>query len=281
VCKRNTQYATRLTTDYWLLATDYWISSVSLLKALRDSLAAGEPVALATVVSAPPDRADWVTRKAVVWLDREPVGTLDAAWLRENMLADAREALSAGRHRLLTVETGTGPLEVFIEVQQRPPTLLIVGAGHVAQPLAQIGAICGFRVCVLDDRAQFANRDRFPTADEIIVADYSEGLRDFPFDRDTSVVLVTRGHSHDVHCLLQILDRPTGYIGMIGSKRRIRAVFQLLEEEQGVSREKLSAVYSPIGLDIGAETPAEIAMAIMAEIIQVRRGGNGGHMRGA
>jgi len=238
-----------------------------------------EPVALATVVGAPPEHERWVGSKALVWLDQEPRGTLDAGSLTGVALAEARDALATGECRLLTLESEAGPVEIFVEVQQRPPTLLIVGAGHVAQPLAEIGSLCGFQVRVLDDRAQFATTERFPTAAQVIVADYGEGLRRFLLDRDTSVVLVTRGHSHDVHCLLEILDRPVAYIGMIGSKRRIRAVFQLLQEEQGVPGEKLARVYSPIGFDIGAETPAEIAVAIMAEIIQVRRGGSGEHMR--
>lgn len=246
---------------------------------LRESVARREPVALVTVVGAPPEHERWVGSKALVWLDQEPRGTLDVGSLTDVVLAEARDALVAGKHRLLTLDSEAGPVEIFVEVQQRPPILLIIGAGHVAQPLAEIGSLCGFRVCVLDDRAQFATTERFPTAEEVIVADYGEGLRRFPLDRGTNVVLVTRGHSHDVHCLLEILDRPTGYIGMIGSKRRIRAVFQLLQEEQGIPNEKLARVYSPIGLDIGAETPAEIALAIMAEIIQVRRGGSGEHMR--
>jgi len=245
---------------------------------MRSSLARGEPVALVTVVSAPSERASWLGRKSLVWLDLESAGLTDVGPLSSSVLEAAREALTKGQHCLLTFDSNVGPFQVFVEVQQRPPTLLIVGAGHVAQPLAQVGVLCGYRVCVLDDRPKFATAERFPTAAQILAVDYDTGLRDFPLDRDTSVVLVTRGHSHDVHCLLEILDRPTAYIGMIGSKRRIRAVFQLLEE-QGIPEEKLSRVYSPIGLDIGAETPAEIAVAIMSEIIQVRRGGSGQNMR--
>ncbi len=251
---------------------------MALLEALRSSLSAGEPVALVTVISSPQGHEDWIGRKAVVWLDREPQGNLDLGPLTAGVLAAARKTLEEGACRVLTFESEEGSVEVFVESQKRPPTLLIVGAGHVAQPLAQVGTLCGFRVCVLDDRARFATRDRFPVAAEIIVGAYDSGIDNFPLDKDSYVVLVTRGHSHDVHALLQIIDRPTAYIGMIGSRRRIRAVFQLLEE-QGVPGEKLAAVHSPIGLDIGAETPAEIAIAIIAEIIQTQRGGSGRNMR--
>ncbi|NOZ07141.1 MAG: hypothetical protein GXP41_12450 [Chloroflexi bacterium] len=249
-----------------------------LLKALRSSISAGEPVALVTVVAAPQGHEAWIGRKTVVWLDRAPQGNLDLGPLTAGVLAAAHKTLEEGACRLLTFESEEGPIEVFIESQQRPPTLLIVGAGHVAQPLAQVGTLCGFRVCILDDRARFATRDRFPTAAELIVEAYASGIANFRLDKDSYVVLVTRGHSHDVHALLQIIDRPTAYVGMIGSRRRIRAVFQLLEE-QGIPGEKLAAVHSPIGLDIGAETPAEIAIAIMAEIIQTKRGGSGRNMR--
>ena len=157
----------------------------------------------------------------------------------------------------------------------RPPTLLIVGAGHIALPLAQLGKLCDFDVVVLDDRASFANAERFPMADQVIAAPFEAALREFPLDEDTYIVLVTRGHQHDVACLLEVLDRPSAYRGMIGSRRRVRSVFQLLEEEKGIARERFERLYSPIGLDIGSETPAEIAVSIMAEIIKVRRGGTG------
>jgi xanthine dehydrogenase accessory factor len=153
--------------------------------------------------------------------------------------------------------------------------LLIVGAGHIALPLAQLGKMCDFDIVVLDDRASFANKERFPMADQVIAAPFEVALRDFPLDEDTYIVLVTRGHQHDVSSLLEVLDRPAAYIGMIGSWRRVHAVFQLLEEEKDIPRERFARVHSPIGLDIGSETPAEIAVSIMAEIITVRRGGTG------
>ena len=168
-----------------------------------------------------------------------------------------------------------GRAQLFVEVQHRPPTLLIVGAGHIALPLARLGKMCDFDVVVLDDRASFANKERFPMADQVIAAPFETAMQEFPLDEDTYIVLVTRGHQHDVSSLLQVLDRPSAYIGMIGSRRRVRAVFQLLEEEKGISRERFERVHSPVGLDIGSETPAEIAVSIMAEIVKVRRGGTG------
>lgn len=247
----------------------------SILDALNESVAQKRLVALATIVAATGPWAGHVGRKAVVWLDQDPLGNLGLGDLEERVLADARAALAGKGHRLLHYEPDGERLDIFVEVQRRPPTLLIVGAGHIAVPLAQLGSLCAFSVTVLDDRAQFATRERFPTADQVIAAPFRKALREMPIDEDTYIVLVTRGHQHDIDCLLEVIDKPAAYIGMIGSKRRVRAVFELLAREKGMPLAKFDRVYSPIGLDIGAETPAEIAVSIMAEVIKVFRGNVG------
>ncbi len=252
-------------------------TSRELIDAILHSIAARESVALVTVMQAPPDLAAAWGRHAVVWLDRPPLGKLGLGDREAQVLADAQRVLASRQHRVLRYPTPHGVLELFVEVQHRPPHLIIVGAGHVAQPLAQIGSLCDFHVTVLDDRPQFARPDRFPTADQVLAAPLRETLRQWAqeghLDPDTYIVLVTRGHQHDIDCLLEILDQPVAYIGMIGSQRRVRAVFQLLSEERGIPAEQFDRVYAPIGLDIGARTPAEIAVCIMAEIIRVFRGG--------
>jgi xanthine dehydrogenase accessory factor len=137
-----------------------------------------------------------------------------------------------------------------------------------------MGTLLDFRVVVIDDRPTFARKERFPTAHQVIAGGFEKSLQNFPIDGNTYIVIITRGHRHDLECLRQVLDSPAAYIGMIGSRRRVRGVFRLLEEE-GYSLEKIARLHAPIGLDIGAQTPAEIALAIMGEIIKVRRGGNG------
>lgn len=239
----------------------------SSVSALLAAIRAREPVALATVVSGPS-----AGRQAVVWLDKPPLGELGLSELEPRVIADAQEVLRGRQHKLLRY-AGVKGQAVFVEVQRRAPELLIVGAGHIAVPLAQIASACDFAVTVLDDRPSFANADRFPTAQKVLAAPLRETMRDLPMDADTFIVLVTRGHSHDVECLLEVLDRPVAYIGMIGSQRRVDAVFALLAEEKGIDPAKFDRVYAPIGLDIGAHTPAEIAVCIMAEIINVYRGG--------
>ncbi|HEY8475566.1 MAG TPA: XdhC/CoxI family protein [Chloroflexota bacterium] len=201
--------------------------------------------------------------------------------LQRRVLADAPAVLAKGEPQVLTYtfEAGegddvprSGTVEVFVEVYSPPPTLLIVGAGHIAVPLAQVGKLMDFEVVVVDDRASFANRERFPTADEIVVGDYEQVLDGFPVGPQTYIVLVTRAHTWDVVSLRRVIRRPAAYIGMIGSRRRVFAVFKLLHDE-GVPLEDIARVHAPIGLDIETETPAEIAISIAAEIIKVRRGG--------
>jgi xanthine dehydrogenase accessory factor len=245
--------------------------SATLLTELLKSVDEGRSVAMVTVIKANGGYAGALGRRALVWLDRHPLGNLNLGSLEDQALTDARQALTQRHPQMLTYDDDQ--VELFVEVQRRPPTLIIVGAGHVAQPLATLAKLIDFEVVVIDDRPQFANAERFPQADRVIAAPFRPTLRDWPIDADTFIVLVTRGHSHDVECLLEVLDSPARYIGMIGSKRRVRAVFDLLEQEQAIPREKFDRVYAPIGLDIGAESPAEIGVCIIAEVIKVYRGG--------
>jgi len=257
----------------------------SVVPVLLASVRAREPVALATVIDGPN-----AGRDAVVWLDKSPLGTLGLGEMESRVIADAQDVLRGRQHRLLrypastpaeqavqpptsNLQSPTSSFSVFVEVQRRAPELLIVGAGHIAMPLAQIAGMCDFSVTVLDDRPSFANQARFPTARQVIAAPLRETVRDLPMDADTFIVLVTRGHSQDVECLLEVLDRPVAYIGMIGSQRRVDAVFELLETEMGIDPVKFDRVYAPIGIAIGARTPAEIAVCITAEMINVLRGG--------
>jgi xanthine dehydrogenase accessory factor len=213
----------------------------------------------------------------VVWLDAEPLGELGLGEMEAQALVDAQDVLRGRVHTTLSYTTPAGQIKLFVEVQHRPPELIIVGAGHVAQPLAQLGKLCDFTVVVLDDRPQFANRQRFPQADEVLALPLRETMRQWAaagrLGLDSYVVLVTRGHQHDIDCLLELLDTPLGYIGMIGSQRRVRTVFDLLSVEMGIPAETFDRVYAPIGIAIGARSPAEIAVCIMAEIINVQRGG--------
>jgi len=163
----------------------------------------------------------------------------------------------------------------FLEVHRPQPELLIVGAGHIAQPLCSVGALLGFRVRVLDDRPEFATRERFPEAEVVIRIDMDDPFGQVELTPESHVVLVTRGHKYDYACLRQLLsrDEDVQYIGMIGSRRRVRAAFTQLVDE-GLDRERIARIRAPVGLDLRAETPAEIAIAVAAEIVLLWRGGS-------
>ncbi len=251
-----------------------------ILRALTDSIDRRKAVALVTVTAATGSFAASLGQGAVVWpeADRIPVGSLALGDLAAQTLTDIRQVIREKTPRHLHYAPAGGAVSLFVDVQRRPPHLIVVGAGHIAVPLAAMAKLCEFQVTVLDDRPQFANRERFPSADAVIAGPFRAELERLrqgkaAFDNDTYIVLVTRGHQYDVESLLEVLDDPLAYIGMIGSRRRIRAVFELLEKEQGIPVAKFDRVYAPIGLNIGAITPAEIAVCIMAEIINVMRGG--------
>lgn len=165
-------------------------------------------------------------------------------------------------------------VEVYIEAGCSPMKLVIAGAGHIGWNLARMAGLLGFEVTVLDDRPSFANRERFPDADNVIAGDFVETLSGMPIDDHTSIVLVTRGHRHDEACLKAVLRSSAAYIGMIGSRRRVRTVLSRLMSD-GFTEAEVARVRAPIGLDIGAESPAEIALSILAEIIAVSRGATG------
>lgn len=158
---------------------------------------------------------------------------------------------------------------VFRERIRRAPKLVICGAGHVSMPIIRIGKMLGFAVTVIEDRPKFADNARAAGADQVFCVPFREDLADIPGDSDSWFVIVTRGHRYDTECLEAILQKRYAYVGMMGSRRRVAIVKNQLEEK-GVSREVLDAVHTPIGLKIGAETPEEIAVSVMAEIIQVK-----------
>ena len=250
----------------------------------------GSPVAVATVIRAPQDVVPPAGTKLLLRADRTRLGALDGGALEEAVVADAVEALTrvprkstdsfhyrSDGGRVQRHEAGPDMFEVLIEVTERPATLLIVGGGHVGQSLATVAALVGFSVAVLDDREAFANEERFPMADRVICGDFAEELRRFQVDSATYVVLVSRGHKQDELSLREVLNSGAAYLGMIGSARRVSTVLTHMARE-GFARDTLERVHTPIGMDIGAETPEEIAVSIVAEIISVRRGGSGGKM---
>jgi xanthine dehydrogenase accessory factor len=209
-------------------------------------------------------------------------GSLGEPALDAKALELAAEALRDPRrsYGLREVEAGGQAVEVFLEARGPLQELVIVGAGHIARPLTRMGAMLGFQVSVLDDRPDFATRERFPEARRLVRADFGDPFRDVPIHPGSHVLLVTRGHRYDYECLVRLMrmDPPPGYIGMIGSRRRVRATFVRLLDD-GVAKDRLAEIHAPVGLDIKAETPEEIAVAVAAELVKHRRGGTGASLK--
>ena len=161
-------------------------------------------------------------------------------------------------------------IEVFVQPLSSTPTLFILGAGNIALPLAKFGKMLDFQVVVVDDRPDFANPIRFNMADKVICEDFIKAIRQITITSEHYVVIVTRGHRHDLDCLQEVIHSSAAYIGMVGSRRRVATVREILAE-QGIPQEEIDNVHSPIGLDIGAETPEEIALSIIGEVVQKQK----------
>lgn len=256
---------------------------IELTRRLIEAAEGGAPVVLASVLEAGPGSLEPGTRM-LVERDGSRLGGLGDKALEDLVAAYAVDAFD--RHATETVyltEAGLSPrtvqgaTSIYIEVVESKPVFLIVGAGHIGRSLAKLADFLDYHVVVLDDRDDFANEERIPEADQVICEDFEEALKAYPINANVSVVMVTRGHKQDELSLRACLGRGAGYIGMIGSRRRTAAVLEHLLEE-GFAKEDLDAVRTPIGLDIGAETPEEIAISIMAEVTMLRRGGKGGVM---
>ena len=257
------------------------LGTAAAAREVLEAQGAREPIAVILAVAGP---SDLVGGRVVVRDSASSgpglIGSFGSAALDAGALEAGRQALDAlsspveARHEL-TSEAGDG-LEVYVEAHHARPDLVIVGAGHIAQPLCTVGALMGFRVIVIDDRPGFASRERFPEADRVVRVDFADPFADVVIHATSHVVLVTRGHKYDYECLRHLLrlEIEPPYIGMIGSRRRVRAAFSQLVKE-GLDRDRLSRVRAPVGLDIGAETPAEIAVSVSAEIVHLWRGGAG------
>ena len=248
-------------------------------EALIDVLQNNKPAALATVVKTRGASPRNAGAKMLVYPDGSIVGTVGGGEMEMQVIAAAKEAIANGQPRYLDMTLSNeqrgdplicgGEMEIFVEPLLTAPTLVIVGAGHIGAAVAQLAKMLGFRIVVLDDRPDFVTPENFPQADERIAGDIVAKIRDVAITPQTYVVLVTRAHTLDAQLLGAMVEKPAAYIGMLGSQRRVITVMETLKK-QGVSEAALARVHAPIGIEIHAETPTEIAVSIMAEIIQVK-----------
>jgi xanthine dehydrogenase accessory factor len=255
------------------------------MSALSEELARiseqGLSAVLATVVEAAGNDRVEAGAKCLVVDGKIKAETVGDPRALQAILRDSEAILNDEKSKLVALEIAAGgKLQVFFEVMLAPPNLIVVGAGHIAVPLVQIAKVLDFHVTVIDDRLLYANRERFPAADEVLVGDMARTLKEMTISPSCYIVLITRGHKYDEPCLREILHSKAKYIGMIGSRRRIKACFQRFRDEEKIAEEVIERVYAPIGLDIATETPAEIALSILAEVVKVRRGGKAASLSG-
>jgi xanthine dehydrogenase accessory factor len=253
-----------------------------VFEAVLQAEASGEPAALVTVVSTEGSTPQRAGAKMVVFGDGRLVGTIGGGCVEAEMARCAWRVMETrlpetASYDLTPDEAGEdglicgGRMRVFIEPIEGAPTLCLFGAGHVAQPLAEMARRVGFRVEVADDRVKFANAERFPGARIVVAETFSDAARQMTLGPNTYAVVVTRGHKGDAEALESVLGKGLRFVGMIGSKAKVVRVLSALHEK-GARREDLAEVHSPVGLKIGATSPEEIAVSILAEMIAVRRG---------
>ena len=250
--------------------------------ALADALDRGEEVALVTIVAATGSTPQRVGAKMLVFSDGRTVGTIGGGCYENDAFWKAREAITARRplnvkYELnddFAQETGLvcgGQMEVFIEPVEASPDVYVFGAGHVGYWVAKMAHDVGFRVHVVDDREKFANAERFGEGIDVVVENIPQWLGQHRLAATAYAVIVTRGHTHDLDTLRALTAHPLRYLGLIGSKAKVRRIFDELLGE-GTSEESLTAVHAPIGLDIGAITPQEIGVSIVAQLIAAKHG---------
>jgi len=254
--------------------------STEIAERITRTISEGSTATLVTLIRAESN----VGAKLFVEEGLEVFGSLGSQELNEAVAGRVRSFLESRADMLVVDLREFAPelgdiagTQLLFERIQREPRLVICGAGHVGAALANLATLLGYQSTVIDDRQEFVERERFPDPriELVSAADWAEAVRRSVSDgRGVSVVVVTRGHSEDEVCLKAVMKTGADYVGLIGSKRRTRIVLDRLRET-GINPEMLERVHAPIGLDIGAVTPEEVALAIMAEIVVVRRGGNG------
>ena len=242
----------------------------------------GEPAALVTVVATQGSTPQKAGAKMVVYPDGRIVGTIGGGCVEAEMTWRARQVVDARRPQLVSYELTPeqagedglvcgGRMEVFIEPIEGTPTLCLFGAGHVAQPLARMAKAVGFRVEVADDRMKFANAQRFPDADLVLVDDFAAAAAKMTLGRETYAVVVTRGHKGDADALEAVLGKGLRFVGLLASRPKLVHLASELGQ-RGVPPAEIATIHAPLGLEIGAATPEEIAVSVLAEMIAVRRG---------
>jgi xanthine dehydrogenase accessory factor len=238
-------------------------------EALRMRQRGGSAI-LATLVLVDGDFPRGEGSKVLIENSGEKVGSLSGgAELEEKILSEGQEVLREKKPKVLVLSSENRKMEILLEPVFSEPTVYVFGGGHVSEQVAPLAKKVQFKVVIIDDREIFANRERFPDADEVIVSEFERCFDRLNIGDSSYIVIVTRGHLYDGIVLEQAVESRARYIGMIGSRKKIRTLYQSLTKK-GIAKETLGRVHAPIGIDINSETPEEIAVSIVAELIKVR-----------
>jgi xanthine dehydrogenase accessory factor len=241
----------------------------------------GQKSAIATIVQVRGSIPSFESAKLLVREDGSMIGTIGGGCVEAEVWNAAREVMETEKPRHMSFNLGQdaaydnglicgGQLDVFVEPVIPSPRAFIFGAGHISKSLSKIATLSGFTANIIDNRETFANRERFPEADEIFAEEYEEVFPKLPITENSYIIIVTRGHRDDMRVLRWAVTTPARYIAMIGSKRKVINVVKELEKE-GISREAMDRIFAPMGFEIGAISPEEIAVSVAAEMIAVRR----------
>jgi xanthine dehydrogenase accessory factor len=260
----------------------------NVIEALYQAQKANLPIALAVVVRTHGSMPRHAGAKMLIYSDGKTIGTVGGGAMESRVIQDGLAALADGQPRLVSYTLNDlrdgdpgvcgGSADIYVEPYNTAPILVVIGCGHVGKALAELGKWLGFRVIVSDDRAELCSPEHIPNMDGYVVAPPSEVASHIPLTPQTYIAAVTRGLPVDEQLFPPLLNAPVPYIGLIGSRRRWALTVKALEE-RGISREQIARVRAPIGLELNAETPREIALSIMAEIVMLRNGGDGKPMQ--
>jgi xanthine dehydrogenase accessory factor len=246
----------------------------------------GQKCALATIVQVNGSIPSFQSAKLLVRVDGTMLGTIGGGCVEAEVWNAAREVMETEKPRHLTFSLGQdaaydnglicgGQLNVFVEPVLPQPFAYIFGAGHISKSLSKVATLAGFATVIVDNREAFANRDRFPEADQIFAEEYEDVFPKLPVNESSYLIIVTRGHRDDMRVLRWAVGTPSRYVAMIGSKRKTIGVVKELEK-QGIPRKAFERIHAPMGFDIGAITPEEIAVSVVGEMIAVRRNPDSG-----
>ena len=248
---------------------------------INDAYSGEAPVALATLISNPGENLLPIGsgietgRKLFIREDGTTIGSLGSLTIDKDAMNRGYKLMVHGANEYVVADDGT---EYFIEGYTSPPKLILIGGGHVSKSISSLAENLGFHVYITDDRSEFSNKERFPGAKETITMKPEDGLKQIHITKNSFIVVATRGHRYDSDALTAAAKTPAGYVGLLGSKRKIILIYEDLIKS-GLPKDRIKELRAPIGLEINARTPDEIAISIMSEILLFRLGGSGKHMK--